>query len=123
MRNESLILALVRRSKAPLAKPHDSLIGASFLMSESKRTPGPWKLEVWDMEGNIVVAGQHDARGVYPVAECSNKCLFPGQAEANARLISAAPDLLEALQELVELEVAKNMHKARAAIAKAKGAQ
>lgn len=36
-------------------------------------------------------------------------------------VIAAAPDLLEALEELVELEVCRNMHKASTAIAKATG--
>lgn len=49
------------------------------------------------------------------------------EAEANAQLIAAAPDLLAVLQELIEIEgpqpgTAAWADKARAAIAKATGA-
>ena len=40
--------------------------------------------------------------------------------EANARLIAAAPDLLEALEEMVDESINREV-KARAAIAKARG--
>jgi len=98
-------------------------------------TPGPWRehshrqigpdagivCEVWS------AIGETDADRI-------------AQADANARLIAAAPDLLEALQEMVAgdaeaIEDAKRLgvpfpdemlaayHKARAAIAKATGEQ
>ncbi|MHA1045288.1 hypothetical protein ACR9GK_04815 [Enterobacter hormaechei subsp. steigerwaltii] len=55
-----------------------------------KHTPGPW---YWDSEGlgskDVLVFGKG-----YP---------FEMTSEANKRLIAAAPDLLEALQELVFL--------------------
>jgi hypothetical protein len=46
---------------------------------------------------------------------------FPStdEARANALLIAAAPELLEALEDLVNMWSAANMVKARAAIAKA----
>jgi hypothetical protein len=45
---------------------------------------------------------------------------MPTEEEAaNARLIAAAPELLEALEDLVNMWSAANMVKARAAIAKA----
>lgn len=66
-----------------------------------RHTPGPWKVEIWDLEANIVVAcAPHDRRGVYPVAECSNKMLLPGEAQANAALIAQAPDLLRERDQL-----------------------
>ena len=51
---------------------------------------------------------------------------FPGSAEANARLIAAAPELLEALEEMYRIcnissDEAPHRVKARAAILKAKG--
>ena len=64
-------------------------------MSESKWTPGPWRIDpCWDVLGNtddgngLVCAVTHDA---VPVDE----------ARANARLIAAAPSMYEALRRLV----------------------
>lgn len=98
----------------------------------SKHTPGPW---VWYRK----LSGSENSRGfgiaqegkrfaivdVYPLDE-------DGVAgEANARLMAAAPELLEALEEVVAEATAYEarhgemrrpwVRKARAAIAKAKG--
>ena len=88
----------------------------------SKHTPGPWFF-LHDRNGRLQVGPSIN----YTVAEM---CVTPleGQ-EANARLIAAAPELLEALTDCVE-----HMHwtqplgeaalkKAKAAIAKATGGQ
>ena len=108
----------------------------------SKHTPGPWRLNkrdemdvaVWGSDG-FTICGD-----IYIIADVS----FPekydayGHEEANARLIAAAPDLLDALEEAIEcglvpkssvLEGGAVRHssqvrcadKIRAAIAKAKG--
>ena len=64
---------------------------------EAKHTPGPWKAES--------AAGQHDTAGWMVlgrsrlVASVSN---LWEDAEANARLIAAAPELLEALKNIVD---------------------
>lgn len=93
-------------------------------MSETKHTPGPWCLSdespmIIQDECKVIVG----SASTYP-----NSGYFPGQkeAEANARLIAAAPELLEACEGLLGLaerdgwlHVAVNA--ARAAIAKAKG--
>ena len=56
-----------------------------------KHTPGPWKIARG--EGLLVWS----ARGLC-IADCSNPVAFgPAEKEANARLIAAAPDLLERL--------------------------
>jgi hypothetical protein len=85
----------------------------------AKHTPGPW------------VTGQHggviDRRGcaVAKVQEMPGQDC--GEVEANASLLSAAPDMLAALEELLADKYlsdpinADRMAKARAAIAKAKG--
>lgn len=115
-------------------------------MSETKHTPGPWRVE----EGTTLIWGdcnQDDTSSYgmgYPIAECR---LTPsgswakgpktyGEAEANAHLISAAPDLLEALESLIikyvrlvnsgdagfwNPEDDKEVIAARAAIAKVEG--
>ena len=94
----------------------------------SKHTPGPW----------FAVGAQVEIEddSVPDICTCDPQVMrqshldwHPRTAEANARLIAAAPDLLEALEEALEdwdndepdfvrLEWAD---KARAAIAKAKG--
>ena len=82
----------------------------------SEHTPGPW-----EVQGDLVVRPDG-----YSVAECQAQEV-DGQYYANARLIAAAPDLLEALGQC--LEVMDEYHvnhdpafsNATAAIAKAKG--
>lgn len=80
-------------------------------------TPGPWKV---DAHNNVMAQGGLVA--------------FPGIAarfdqEANARLIASAPDLLEALQRLLNLDADEYLtaqgvrNLARAAVAKATGSQ
>ncbi len=71
------------------------------MSTEFKHTPGPWKvyypdaigcglgIDTADSKTSIVVFG--DEAGVYGYGE---------QDEANARLIAAAPELLEALQNM-----------------------
>lgn len=87
-------------------------------MSETKHTPGPWTYEPGDsMECGGIWA---PARMVCDFIEDPN--------EADARLIAAAPDLLESMMALIaDIELSprfggenwKSMHGARAAIAKA----
>jgi hypothetical protein len=67
----------------------------------SKHTPGPWTLSAY--YPNRVIGDRNDGEGRY-VADCHcnglNGAEQPEDA-ANARLIAAAPDLLEALKTLV----------------------
>ena len=95
-------------------------------MSETKHTPGPWCLSdespmIIEDECKVIVG----SASTYP-----NSGYFPGQkeAEANARLIAAAPELLEALEKALDDsacdgdQCGTEWHElARAAIAKAKG--
>lgn len=100
-------------------------------MSTAKHTPGPWKLSdegqynlVWSDELKDYVASVH----VY-----DSKGHLYANADANAALISAAPDLLEALQAIVDEAgpsfghtdgpgtINRMAFAARAAIAKATG--
>jgi hypothetical protein len=85
---------------------------------ETKHTPGPWTAEEKNGRGMGWKAGP---------AWLGEKA-WSEECAANARLIAAAPDLLEALQEIVsaadgegwsQLDAA--FSKARAAIAKATG--
>lgn len=117
----------------------------------SAHTPGPWLTEFSEA---YVVRAQQDGGRVAIIANLRGPHGMGGrrssaEVAANTRLISAAPDLLEALQELIECpfdidaatvpeagidaapdQVVGTMsvslsrrRKARAAIAKATGAQ
>jgi hypothetical protein len=108
----------------------------------NKHTPGPWSIHkepgsIWP----LVMAGGPAGRIVANInpESCPDKSSAPSHvvmpANANARLISAAPELLESLGELVdamgryECDVdgdvpahhGRMMARARAAIAKASG--
>lgn len=93
-------------------------------MSEITHTPGPWKLYPDDENGQAVVGGQHTE-----IATCWHHCLgsIEKQMRANARLIAAAPDLLNALENLtiaigMGWDLDGVVDQAAAAIAKATGA-
>lgn len=81
-------------------------------MSEFKHTPGPWEvLEAsWDEDGNV----RYSLAGIKQASV------------ADARLIAAAPELLEALQEVFsDADKAKSLqwiNKAAYVISKATGA-
>ena len=70
-----------------------------------KHTPGPWKLRSVGRDVLAIVAHpQHDH---YEVEVSRSVTNIPGLAEgeewsANARLIAAAPEMLEALEDIVE---------------------
>ena len=92
---------------------------------QTKHTPGPW---------HIGVRTYHAGRDVYgpkgePVAVADDAITATPEAEANARLIAAAPELLAALQAIMDDPDAVDhiLHldavAADAAIAKATGGQ
>lgn len=107
-------------------------------MNEVKHTPGPWKVDddtahgrmtlIFDQLGDLIADTARGMRNV-DLDSAASEC------EANARLIAAAPALLEALKELwpfIEADCdganadlddpyQAAMAKARAAIAQAEG--
>lgn len=96
--------------------------------TRTQHTPGPWTAKP---HGNHCFLMSENAQGFYCVCDVDTAT---EQGRANARLIAAAPDLLEALTELVtrrERASAKvggspdgsdnRYARARAAIAKAEG--
>lgn len=96
---------------------------------EHKHTPGPWRVgrHFTDDEGYREIAIEATVRGVecVPASVVLQFANYGGMQEANARLIAAAPDLLEALIDLmdaVEGVPCGPENKCRAAIAKATGA-
>jgi hypothetical protein len=93
----------------------------------SKHTPGPWFYEGADNGGRVLAKDERHT--IIHAPPCSP---FNQHAISDARLIAAAPDLLEVAEELTALVVRirasqdwgaieEHYYKARAAIAKAKG--
>lgn len=90
-------------------------------MIDTKHTPGPWDAGAFPNYDKYIRIDQ-------PGIRIDNDDVDPDEAEANARLVTAAPDMLETLLEFVSTfstvpgsigdEVRQ---KARAAIAKACG--
>ena len=112
----------------------------------TKHTPGPWLFRTAPTSAGLChIVSAADWKGAFIYGDGIRKGVddaLPKAQElaANARLIAAAPDLLEALQEMVAgdaeaIEDAKRLgvpfpdemlaayHKARAAIARATGEQ
>ena len=93
---------------------------------ETKHTPGKWQIEYGfikqerkDGQKVVRIVAPHPEGGGQDIAEC---------IECNAQLFAAAPDLLDALTDLVggcgkegDLFSGEAMQKAREAIAKAEG--
>jgi hypothetical protein len=64
----------------------------------SAHTPGPWVYEVENSGANFrLYAGEED---IISGCGCCGSPLMCGPFQANARLIVAAPDLLEALENI-----------------------
>ena len=101
----------------------------------SKHTPGPWEVKPYAWQrGNVSVFAPKFGRAPYGACVAYTPCSDGvGGAEgalANARLIAAAPELLEALKRIDEMcaappnfSDATMQEIARAAIAKAEGGQ
>ncbi|CAB5567667.1 MULTISPECIES: hypothetical protein [Providencia] len=95
---------------------------------EFKGTPGPWVIDEWSMTG-INSESKHVALVNYSHHGLPND-VYGDEHEANANLIAAAPELLEALIELTESakeaidglgDLSDAIDTAKAAIAKALG--
>ena len=86
----------------------------------STHTPGPWNIRRGKHGTDVL--GYDPKRGDIAVATIDRH-----DTEANARLIAAAPALLEALEDMLFAHAARGLlqecahNKARAAIAQAKG--
>ena len=93
----------------------------------AKHTPGPWVADdnegfsQWSIWGRMAPSGHGTpGRKVAVVDDCS------GHSDADAQLIAAAPELLEALQFLITAsgeQLSTAFEQAQAAIAKATGEQ
>lgn len=88
----------------------------------SKHTPGPW---AHDSGSTLVITEE------YIIADCTAAALPESEQEANARLMAAAPELLEACKDALEfidflmhdslVSDGETRNMLRAAIAKAEG--
>lgn len=99
-------------------------------MTDTAHTPGPWEVAYLDHAEQRVVRAEH-----YEVCTCWHHSVgsIEKEMEANARLIAAAPELMEALKEVMSWtrnwdvqfleddEWPETEEKVRAAIAKAEG--
>jgi hypothetical protein len=97
------------------------------MTTQATHTPGPWEISK-NEAGELDICEAGAGNMLADLAKCKN-------AEANARLIAAAPDLLEALRGLLRetrqsvpnINVKKHfslmvqMEEAKSAIAKAEG--
>lgn len=112
-------------------------------LMDIKHTPGPWMADGWgEIEDGVPIIAVHEENGLRSptrgiVAWCTTiaGAAFesPERAYANARLIAAAPELLEAAQpfvahnsgdETITITVkTEDVRRLRAAIAKATGAK
>ena len=90
---------------------------------KTKHTPAPWHVTK-DADGQLAVNDHVNFPSEFPIARIYGRLT---DKEANAHLIAAAPDLLAALEEIVDCRAIPNKGpiqlwtNARAAIAKAKG--
>ena len=94
----------------------------------AKHTPGPWEA-VGNLVRSPMVQPQGLSKGVQ-IAECRDAYFLSHteESKANARLIAAAPELLEVAQlilaeDLLDFLPEEYASKIRAAIAKATGEQ
>ena len=93
-------------------------------MKTQQHTPGPWQ---YMRENGSPTTGQHMIRGAIPGYLAEVRDCGSGDVAANARLISAAPDLLAALTDAADLietllpSESDTLRNARAAIHKAVG--
>ncbi|MTH45383.1 hypothetical protein [Intestinirhabdus alba] len=91
-------------------------------MKTFKGTPGPWSLDEFDsvVHENSNVLGRKE---LVRVSGVSLPRRVTEEYTANTRLVSAAPELLEALQLFLDAQILPEYHQgvARAAISKALG--
>ena len=91
----------------------------------TKHTPAPWFYN--GTEIGPLSTEEDQSRGIILPIAYMEQYDFPAEYNANARLIAAAPDLLEALEGMIEgftvddRYASESVIKARAAIAKATG--
>ena len=86
---------------------------------DSKHTPGPWTL--YDDRDDQKTGRMEIAARGRTIARLFNPVGDGDETLGNGLIMTAAPDLLEALEEIVESYPQWKLSAARAAIAKARG--
>ena len=103
----------------------------------TEHTPGTWAYQPSQAEGHWIIGLHNDIPECIGLSDDGYMCVSGICSEADARLIAAAPDLLEALQSLLPMldewhdefpdhvgdKEGPAIDAARAAIAKATGEQ
>ena len=91
-------------------------------MTDTPWTPGPWRSDYLDRNGQRTVSAEH-----FEVCTCWHHSVgsIEKEMEANARLIAAAPDLFAALDAIIDGRFWSmsddKFGAAKAALAKARG--
>ena len=80
-------------------------------MSQAKHTPGPWQVTI-DCGANVIRAAEKEVRDGVIAYMFSDyvASTWGGVNEANARLIAAAPELLEVLHECIDAQWVIDSH-------------
>lgn len=93
--------------------------------NQGQHTPGEWTINEWPQAGTDIAIG---AIGTPLIAKVVLRDCSINEQRANAHLIAAAPELLEALrtaETLIALDIIRDdagcLKRVRAAIAKAEG--
>lgn len=86
-----------------------------------KHTPGPWLVVVYEHRAKKLIKGNKNC--IYAIASVDGSPIqVPSKNEDNARLIAAAPEMLEALETVEKLTTdVMILAGVRSIIAKARG--
>lgn len=125
MATKKAIEANIAKRAALTAKRAQERKAGSSGVTKPRHTPGPWHPVKVNHPGNNHYSIRDSENNERAIVDASYAVTLASleRTEANARLISAAPELLEALKAVLSVADRKTVEfdKARAAIAKATG--
>ena len=85
------------RHGIPLNSISSAILDAERHPTNAKHTPGPWENHKWNCEEHQISA----KGGTIALVSHSHSLVSEAEADANARLMASAPDLLSALKSAV----------------------